>query len=254
MTSGIYSIRNIVTNKCYIGQASDFSERKRKHFTALKGNYHYNQYLQHAFNKYGIENFEFIELIKCSEEELDHFEDVFIKLFDTKNHQKGYNIRDGGRFHQSAEMIAKMTKTNQDKVENVLQIDPNTLQIIKVWPSQSSVMKNFPISINVHQSCKDKGRLMGGFYWIWEKDFSPTWKPHIDLHSHPMIAVDEQNIILYIFRNKREAEKALHTDRKNMNGKVIKRDGKKITLLEISHKEYYEYQIGTCIDYPREEE
>ena len=72
--------------------------------------------------------------------------------------------------------------------------------------------------------------------------------------NNPVIAIDDNCIIRYIFPNKRVAEKELHTDRKNMNHKQITRDGQTLTLLVISRDEYYQYKVGTCIDYPREEE
>ena len=179
---------------------------------------------------------------------------MFIKLFQTQNDKYGYNIRDGGRFHLTDNMRQKITLKHQSKVENVLQIDPDTLQIVKIWPSQAQVMKKFPVSVNVHESCKDKGRLRGGYYWIWEKDYTEDWKPYIHSRSNPVIAIDDSQTIQYIFPNKRAAEKALHTDRKNMNHKHITRNGQTLTLLVISREEYYQYKVGTCIDYPRQEE
>ena len=250
----IYSLLNTVTNKSYIGQAVNLKERKRKHFEALRGNRHFNQHLQSSFNKYGEKVFKFFPIFECEDKDLDYYEDLFIKLFKTQNDEYGYNIRDGGRFHLTENMIQKMTASNQNRVENVLQIDPDTLQIVKVWPSQSQVMKKFPVHVNVHLSCKDKGRLMGGYHWIWEKDYDENWKPYIHSRSNPVIAIDNHHVIKYIFPNKRAAEKELHTDRKNMNDKQITRDGQTLTLLVISRDEYYQYKVGTCIDYPREEE
>lgn len=64
-TSGIYQIRCIPTGKIYIGSAVNIRERWRKHRESLLRNGHDNSYLQHAWNKYGAEAFEFtvIELV-----------------------------------------------------------------------------------------------------------------------------------------------------------------------------------------------
>jgi len=70
----IYQIRNLANNKIYIGSTQKHNlRRKGEHFCQLKGNYHYNNHLQKAFNKYGEENFVFevLEEIKFGEEDND---------------------------------------------------------------------------------------------------------------------------------------------------------------------------------------
>ena len=63
--SGIYCIENIITNKKYIGQSIDVNERWRKHISELNHNYHHNDYLQKAWNKYGEDSFKFYVLEYC---------------------------------------------------------------------------------------------------------------------------------------------------------------------------------------------
>lgn len=55
----IYEIRNIITNKVYIGSTVDFKQRKRNHVNKLRNKTHRNQYLIRAWHKYGEENFVF---------------------------------------------------------------------------------------------------------------------------------------------------------------------------------------------------
>lgn len=57
--SGIYKITNLITGDFYIGSSISLKQRKGAHFTALKHNKHYNDYLQNTVNKYGLENFRF---------------------------------------------------------------------------------------------------------------------------------------------------------------------------------------------------
>lgn len=90
----IYSIKNTVNNKIYIGSAIGHYRRKGQHFYMLRRNIHFNKHLQSSWNKYQEQNFifeilEFIEdlnLIQTKEE-------YYINLYDTLNPCKGYNTR-----------------------------------------------------------------------------------------------------------------------------------------------------------------
>ena len=68
--AGIYKIRNILNNKCYIGCAKNFEIRYTKHLSSLKNQKGVNKHLQNAWNKYGEENFVF-EIIEA----IDFIED-----------------------------------------------------------------------------------------------------------------------------------------------------------------------------------
>ena len=62
---GIYKIKCLVNNKCYIGSSVNLASRLRRHKHDLIYNKHRNSYLQRAFNKYGEENFEVTILELC---------------------------------------------------------------------------------------------------------------------------------------------------------------------------------------------
>jgi len=65
--TGIYKIRNIINDDCYIGSASyTFNKRWNTHKHQLKNNKHHSIILQRAWNKYGENNFKF-EIIECCE-------------------------------------------------------------------------------------------------------------------------------------------------------------------------------------------
>lgn len=59
MSSGIYEIKNKVTGDRYIGSSLNIKRRFAQHRTKLRHNIHQNKILQHAWNKYGKEAFEF---------------------------------------------------------------------------------------------------------------------------------------------------------------------------------------------------
>lgn len=66
VNTGVYQILNIVTNDFYVGSTAwDFKRRWKIHQRQLKSNQHPNQHLQHAWNKYGGQNFRLDILEKC---------------------------------------------------------------------------------------------------------------------------------------------------------------------------------------------
>lgn len=122
-------IRNKINNKKYIGQAKDVDRRWRLHINELRKNTHYNKYLQRAWNKYGEDNFEFIILCECKEEELSKKEIYYIAQFDT--FKNGYNLTIGGegtrgykftdeqlRYRQTEEFRKTMTEIIRKRSSN----------------------------------------------------------------------------------------------------------------------------------------
>lgn len=59
---GIYKIQNRVTGDFYIGSSVDVYKRMYQHQTLLRNDRHHSPHLQHAWNKYGQDNFEYVVL------------------------------------------------------------------------------------------------------------------------------------------------------------------------------------------------
>lgn len=96
MKSGVYCIRNRVTDKRYIGMSVNINERQKQHLDLLLNGTHYNIYLQRAFNKHGQSLFEFSKIEFVDNKHMSERERYWIKFFDTTNSEKGYNHTDGG--------------------------------------------------------------------------------------------------------------------------------------------------------------
>lgn len=97
MKGYIYQILNKKDNKSYIGSTNNILTRKRKHFKALKDGIHHNEILQRAYNKYGIENFEFVilkEFENISRDELYLIENEYVQNYESSKLKNGYNIND----------------------------------------------------------------------------------------------------------------------------------------------------------------
>lgn len=95
MKCGVYKIVNKVNGKMYIGQSVDIERRWREHIYNVGYDYRKN-HLYSAMRKDGLDNFVFSVIVECDEYMLDEFEIGIIKLYETTNPEKGYNLMSGG--------------------------------------------------------------------------------------------------------------------------------------------------------------
>lgn len=117
--TGIYRITNTINGKSYIGKtAMNFGDRWDSHRALLNAGKHNNTHLQHAWNKYGADAFEFaiIELV----DDIADLNELEIKyIADYRSRGLSYNIHDGGDGginlgkHLSAETKAKIGSKNR---------------------------------------------------------------------------------------------------------------------------------------------
>lgn len=93
----IYKITNILNNKIYIGQTTNPDYRWYQHRSYANSDSKYKQYIHSAMAKHGIENFIF-EIIDfgLNHWHADCLEENYIKIYDSRNKQLGYNIKPGG--------------------------------------------------------------------------------------------------------------------------------------------------------------
>lgn len=116
MVSGIYKIRNIITNDFYIGSTKNLFKRWKEHQYDLNNNRHCNRHLQFAWNKYSNENFLFEILEECTMDDLLDKEQNYIDSLKPR-----YNISlvalapMRGRKH-TAESKLKVSLANKGKV------------------------------------------------------------------------------------------------------------------------------------------
>jgi hypothetical protein len=108
----IYKIINKDTGKMYIGQTiQDLEERWRGHRSS-KSNC---RYLKYAIKKYGIHNFEFKLICICFDNDMDKFENYYIKKYNTLV-PNGYNLREGGNGgRHNEETKQKISETLKNK-------------------------------------------------------------------------------------------------------------------------------------------
>ena len=106
----IYMIVNLVNGKVYIGSTDDINYRFYIHKYQLNNCIHHNQHLQRAWNKYGSESFEFKILMVCPEKERNHCEQMLMDLYNSQNHDFGYNIKDADGHSVAEETKLKISE------------------------------------------------------------------------------------------------------------------------------------------------
>lgn len=132
----IYKIENKLNGKIYIGQTIKTVEKRfNQHKNNSNKEYFSQIVLYKAFNKYGIENFECVELEEIDNEFLDEREKYWIEYYDS--YFNGYNSTLGGRATQlynwdiddiiekyqelrSAREVAKVVGCDHSTIDNLL--------------------------------------------------------------------------------------------------------------------------------------
>lgn len=87
---GIYCIYCNGNQKIYIGQSIDCQRRFNEHIRKLNKGDHANPYLQHSWDFYGSDEFDFLILEKC--DNLIEREKYWISYFNSLNKNYGFNV------------------------------------------------------------------------------------------------------------------------------------------------------------------
>lgn len=124
--NGVYIIKNIINNKCYIGSSINIHKRLTDHRSLLIRNAHHSYKLQASVNKHGIDKFDFrvIEYTYFPEgyskeariEYLECLEGYYINKFNS--YKKGYNVSEVPRIVgncNTKESIIKGVKTRRER-------------------------------------------------------------------------------------------------------------------------------------------
>ncbi len=101
----IYLIRNKINGKMYVGQTErSLAERWLEHIHSAA-----KYPLYHAFRKYGVENFELVQITTAdNQEQADRLEQALILI--CRSHGRGYNQTDGGKRGARGHKLSEQAK------------------------------------------------------------------------------------------------------------------------------------------------
>ncbi len=228
--SGIYKIENIINGNVYIGQSKDVRNRMYSHKSELKKNKHCNIHLQRAWNKYGEDNFKFIILEECNQEEIDQKEIIYINKYNS--YKNGYNRDLGGKCGNvhSEETIIKLKKSKEnisDEIrENmryaqksipIYQIDLNG-NVINQWYSIREASKILDISFSCIWDCVNKKRrTYKNYIWITKDDYDNgcfNLNNYINQNTQPknIIQLDKQYNFIKSWGSANQTHRELNYD------------------------------------------
>lgn len=118
----IYKVTNKINEMVYIGQTIySLEHRKQGHEKDARRQDRPTVRFHNALLKYGYENFEWEVLKECTtQEELDYYEDYYIKEFNSMDKNIGYNLKSGGKLGvvYTEETRAKIGETTKLKWQN----------------------------------------------------------------------------------------------------------------------------------------
>lgn len=170
MNYTIYCHRNKINNKVYIGQTCQRLERRWRDGEG----YSHCSYFYKAIQKYGWDNFEHIILLEnLTLEEANKNEVRLIKLFDSMNPEKGYNLEYGGdnktHSEETKQKISNSLKGKLAGEKNPMygKISPNAKNVLcietnEVFTSATSVGKKYGIdNSSISKVCRGQRNYAG---------------------------------------------------------------------------------------------
>lgn len=201
MSCGIYMILNNINQHKYIGQSKCIEHRWKEHkYNAYNKNQHYNFAIYQAIRKYGIENFSFLILEECTEEELDKKEIYWIEYYNTFKGE-GYNMTSGGQgFSNSLDIDLK-------EVQRLWNNGLAVKEIIEYYSCHPSTIRK------ILQQCpnysEEEARIRGGL-----KAREQIAKENTNYYNKSIIQYDLEGNIINSFPSLKAIKRELNFDSK----------------------------------------
>lgn len=222
----VYKITNKITNQSYIGQTKNKRGFKGRYYMSGKTNEerllhylrrmkelgeHYNQHLLNSIEKYGIENFEVIDVLDtaCDKDELNSKEIYYIKKYDS--YKNGFNKTPGGECGSCAEQLKG--------ADNPLSVQVIQLTLdgkfVKEWGSLADIRRSGLNVPNIEQTCLGVNSHSYGFLWVFKKNYDPNkqYKWIRSKNYKPIVLLDDNNKLIKEYPSIVDAVRELKLDR-----------------------------------------
>lgn len=168
----VYKIENKITKESYIGSTVNFRKRVFTHKLKLKKNCHSSKLLQESYNKYGVDNFDYVIISEC-----ENFREVEQKLLnETKYVLNARRVATGG------DMIS-----NHINKDLIIKKSIEILRNCKQSPRYGDKNSNWRGGIS-KTSCLDCGSIINGFNlrcrkcFYKQRDISGAKNPFYNKH------------------------------------------------------------------------
>lgn len=203
----IYRATNKITQESYIGQTSNFRNRKWQHercYKKEKCKFH------DAIEKYGTDNFEWEILETCdTRKKALKLERNYITLYNT--YHSGYNENKGGVGGHNSIPVVCLAKDGT---------------FIKRYDSAAEAEKDGFCASCVLESCRSETRTDHGCIFMYEKDFqrygSRKYAPPESTSMRSIIQCDSNGNFIQKFKNVQEASEVTGANRTTISGVLNK--------------------------------
>lgn len=211
----IYKIINTINGKFYLGSTKSFSIRKADHIRELNENKHHCIRLQHAWNKYGENSFEFKIVEECGIDNLLKREQYYLDTLKPYNDKIGYNISpnaQGGfrgvslKGRRSKYASRRALPVHQYRLDGVF---------VREWKSGLEVLQKLGFSVyamlNKPNSLKKELRSIKGFIWCYANKSPKIYKKyHDDIIKKPILQFSKEGNFIKEWPSISDAQKTLN--------------------------------------------
>ena len=186
--SGIYGIKNKINGKIYIGSSGNIRLRWKSHRSTLKKQRGTNRYLQRAYNKYGLNSFDFLVIEFCDVSVLIKKEQYWLDFYKSYEKDLGYNLSkiaesNRGLKHseEAREKIRKSKLGLKMSPEAKMGIILANKKAVYMFNLNGTLVKSFDSVVkaanftgidkgNISTCCRGKKQSSGGFMWSYSSN------------------------------------------------------------------------------------
>lgn len=165
------------SGKSYVGITSQKPEYRWSNGKNYRNSYRFNA----AIKKYGWDAFDhYILESGLTKLEAIEREKYYIRLFESDNPHKGYNVSPGGgllsqeALDSSRQKLKEKVGENSVRGKKIYKISPDGKTIVSEFPTARMAASAEKFSINrIATICRGKNKFAHGYFWCYADDFKP---------------------------------------------------------------------------------